>query len=351
MILASDNWVGASQTVMAAVNAVATGAAPAYGADDLTKAVEAQFCDLFEREVAVFMVATGTAANALGITAYGDAGGVVFCHRGSHIEIDEAGAIAFFGGGMTTATVEGWAGKLSPDALSKAVSAYGREFIRKGRPVAVSLGQLTEWGAAYRPEEISALSEVARAHDLAVHMDGARFAGAAAATGCSPADLTWRSGVDVLSFGGTKNGCLLAEAVVFFDPEKARHFSYARLRAGHGLSKNWFPAAQFQAYLRDDHWLSLARTANAAGARLASILEDTDGAGLALQPDANEVFALITTAQEQRLKTAGVQFYDWHGDPSAATPPGDDQLCVRLITNFRTSKAELDGFARALRGD
>ncbi len=349
MIFASDNWAGVSDKVMTAITAVAADQAPAYGGDELTKSVEAKFCDLFEKDVEVHLVATGTAANALAIAAFAAPGGLVFCHRDAHIATDEAGAVAFFGGGLTVSMLDGRGGKLAPDELSTALAPFRSGFVHIGKPVAVSLSQLTEWGLAYRPGEIAPLAEIAREMGLAVHMDGARFAGAAAATGASPADLTWRAGVDVMSFGGTKNGCLIAEAVVFFDPQQARDFGFARQRAGHGLSKNWAAAAQFEAYLDADHWLDLARHANRASARLAAILERTAGASLVFQPDANEVFARLTVETERRLQDAGVVFYRWPGgDPVSDKGKEPDEVTVRLVTSFQTSEDDLDRLADIL---
>ena len=171
-----------------------------------------------------------------------------------------------------------------------------------GQAVAVSLTEITELGAAYRPDEVRAIADVAHAHGCAVHMDGARFANAIAALGCSPADITWRAGVDVLSFGGTKNGCLAAEALVFFDKAPARDAAFQRQRAGQGFSKNWFIAAQLDAYLKDDHWLELAGHANGMAARLAAAIERSGEGRLALRPDGNEIFAVLSKAADERLK-------------------------------------------------
>lgn len=344
MILASDNWAGASPKIASAIAEAASGFRPAYGGDDISAAVEALFCDVFEREVKVFIVATGTAANALGVSAFGGPGGVVLCHEDSHIATDEAGAVAFYGGGLTFATLQGKGGRIAPDALAARLARFPADFVHHGQPKVLSVTNLTEWGQTYAPVEIAALAAVAHERGLAVHMDGARFAGAVASLDVAPADVTWRAGVDVLSFGGTKNGCLCAEAVVFFDPARAREFGYARQRAGHGFSKAWVAAAQLRAYLADGHWLDLARHANRAGAEIARIIEATPDAGLVLEPAANQVFARLTARAEARLEDAGVHFHRW-GEPEA-----DGMVTVRLVTSFMTSEADIALFRTAMLG-
>jgi threonine aldolase len=344
MIFTSDNWAGASDKIVAALTASASRPAPAYGSDDATKRVEQQFCELFEKDVSVYMVATGTAANALSIANFAVPGGLVFCHPNAHVATEEGGAVSFFSGGLITVTVAGEGGKLSPAEFDTVLDPYRDDGAHNGVPNVLSLSQLTEWGQAYDPEEVAALTGIARQAGMVVHVDGARFAGAAAATGATPADLTWRAGVDVMSFGGTKNGCLGAEAVVFFDPEHARNFRYARLRAGHGLSKNWFAALQFEAYLDDGHWLELSGAANRAGQRLAAIIQSSAGADLALAPHANEIFANLDGEAVERLTEAGVQFHHWRAGP----PATDGRIMARFVTSFQTSEAELDLFAAAL---
>jgi threonine aldolase len=221
--------------------------------------------------------------------------------------------------------------------------------VHHGQPVAVSLTQITEFGAVYRPEEIAALSRVAKTRGLAVHMDGARFAGAVAGLGLPPAAITWRAGVDVLSFGGTKNGCIAAEAVVFFDPAHARDFPYARQRAGQGFSKNWFIAAQLSAYLDQDHWLELARHANRMARRLGKAIAASESTRLALTPDANEIFAILTSSTDAKLRAAGAVYYPWPADSlPEESRPGPDETMVRLVTSFQTTEADVDRFAALL---
>ncbi len=351
MRFASDNWAGASERVMAAVAEAARHGGPAYGADSLTKTVEGRFAELFEREVAVFLVGSGTAANALALSAYARPGAIVFCHEQAHVVVDEAGAAEFFGGGLKLFGLPGARGKLTPDVLADGLARFPAGAVHHGQPVAVSLTEITELGAAYRPDEIAALAALAKGRGAAVHMDGARFAGAVAALDVSPADLTWRAGVDALSFGGTKNGCLAAEAVVFFDPAHARDFGFARQRAGQGFSKNWFIAAQFDAYLKDGHWLDLARHANRMGARLAAAMGSSPAARLALPPDANEIFAVLSRAADTRLRVAGAVYHPWsaEGLPFEKDANGGEVM-VRLVTSFQTTVEEVDQFATVLAG-
>jgi threonine aldolase len=349
MIFASDNWAGASERVVAALADAARRGGPAYGADTLSGLAQDLFSEIFEREVAVFFVASGTVANALALSAYSRPGGIVLAHREAHLLVDEAGATEFFTGGNKIEGLDAVAGKIAPETLFEALGRLPENAVHRGQPVAVSLTEITEYGAAYRPDEIAALARVARTRGLAVHMDGARFAGAVAGLGVAPADISWRAGVDVLCFGGTKNGCLAAEAVIFFDPADARDFAFARQRAGQGYSKNWFIAAQFAAYLADDHWLDLARHANRMAARLVAAIENSASARLAIEPDANEIFAMLKTSTDAALRRAGAVYHAWSaaGLPQKVRPAADETL-VRLVTSFQTTEAEIDRFAALL---
>jgi threonine aldolase len=346
MIFASDNWSGASERILAAFAKAAASGGPAYGADALTAAASERFNEIFEREVVVFFVASGTVANALALSAYARPGGIVFTHGEAHIAMDEGGAFEFFSGGNRIATLPATAGKISADAVASALAGLPEGDVHRGRPVAVSLTQITEHGAAYRPDEIAEVARAAKARGLAVHMDGARFAGAVAALGLSPAEITWRAGVDVLSFGGTKNGCFAAEAVVFFDPGAAGDFAYARQRAGQGYSKNWFIAAQFLAYFDNSHWLELAGHANRMAARLAGAIATSGSARLALYPDANEIFAVVKNITDARLRAAGAVYHRW---PAAGLiEVAADETMIRLVTSFQTSDGDVDRFAALL---
>lgn len=349
MNFASDNWAGVSDRVRDGLAAAGSGMAPAYGGDELTKAVEAQFNEVFEREVAVFFVATGTAANALALAAFAKPGGVVLCHEGAHIVDDEAGAPEFQAG-CRVQGLPGANGKLTPAAIEKALQRFSPAAVYHGQPMAVSISQLTELGTAYKPEDVAAIAEAAHAAGLPLHMDGARFVAAVAGLGVGPADITWRAGVDVLSFGGTKGGCWAAEAVVFFDPAKAAEFPYLRKRAGHLFSKSRFVAAQFAAYLGDGHWLELAGTANARAQHLADGVRHSRHAWLAVPPDANEVFAVIPKERAAALRALGAVFHDWPQTGIGADfHAGEDEVLVRLVTSFATTEEEVVRFVELLR--
>ena len=252
---------------MAAVNRHNGGFAPAYGADKLTKAVSARFCEVFEAEVEVHFVASGTAANAVSMAATARPGGLVFCSSEAHINLDEWGATEFFTGGMKLVPMPCAAGLVAAETLRAALARY-LEGGRFGQPVALSLTQASECGTVYGIDHLRALTGIARAAGLTTHMDGARFGNAVAALGVAPAEITWKSGIDILSFGGTKNGCLGAEAVVVFNPRRCRDLPAIRQRAGHVMSKARFVAAQFEGYFEDGNWLATARHANGMATRL-----------------------------------------------------------------------------------
>jgi threonine aldolase len=352
MIFASDNWAGASPKIIDALAAAARSGGPAYGGDPITKALEQRFAELFEHEVAIFLVATGTVANALALSAYARPGGIVLAHRHAHTITSEAGATEFFSDATKIVGLDADAGKLSPATLEAGLARYPVGFEHAGQPVAVSITQQTEWGAVYRPEAVAAINSVAKTRGCALHMDGARFANAVAALDVSPADATWRAGVDVLSFGGTKNGCLAAEAVIFFNPAHARDMTFQRQRAGQGYSKNWFIAAQLSAYLDGAHWLELARHANAMAARLAGGLRQSPNARLAFEPDGNQIFAILKNDADKRLRAAGGVYHPSHPDavPEAFRPRAEETM-VRLVTSWQTPQEDVDRFVTVLRGD
>ncbi len=336
MDFSSDNAAGAAPEILAALAAANAGSAAAYGADAITARLAERFAALFEREVAVFPVATGTAANALALAALTPPCGIVYCHEEAHVAVDECGAPEFFAGGAKLATLPGAHAKITPDAIAARLT--GRGFVHHAQPAAVSVSQSSEAGTVYRAAEIAALGAFARRERLLLHMDGARFANAVAALGCAPADITWRAGVDVLSFGATKNGALAAEAVIFFDPAMAEDFAYRRKRGGHLLSKMRFLSAQLEAYLADGLWLRNARHANAMAARLAAGLADLPQARLRHPTEANEVFVELPDAAIRALLADGFRFYRWGGA---------DALCVRLVTSFATTAGDVDALLAA----
>lgn len=335
MFFASDNGAPAAPEVMAALAEANSGPAAAYGADPWTDRVERRLAELFEREVAAVLVTTGTAANSIALAALCPAYGAVLAHEQAHAVVDEGGAPEFFIGGAKLVGLPGAAAKLTPETLRAGFEWGVRRLPHSMLGGAATITQATELGTLYRPDEIAALAEICRAFGAGLHMDGARFANAVAALGCTPAEATWRAGVDALSFGFTKNGALAAEAVVFFDPGRAHELAARRKRGGHLWSKGRFIAAQIEPLLTDGLWLRLAAHANAAAARLAEGFSSR-GFRLAEAVEANEVFVALPEAAAAALRAAGAVFYSWE-------PPTDgaDGL-FRFVCAWSTSAAEVD---------
>ena len=343
MNFASDNSAGIAPPILEAIAKANQGFALAYGRDETTAQVGRLLSDVFERDVAVFLVSTGTAANALALAHLAPPWGAVLCHAESHIAIDECGAPEFFGGGLKLIELSGEGAKISLATLEQRL-AYGPW----GGPhhvtaAVLSLTQATESGTIYRVEETRALADVAHRHGVAVHMDGARFANALVRMNVSPAEATWKAGVDALSFGATKAGALAAEAVVFFDPARAEHMHERRKRGGQLVSKHRFLAAQFAAFLADDLWLDLARHANAMADRLAAGLE-TIGLKPVWPVEANEVFVRLPRQADARLKAAGAAYYEWSTQSLPAGTVVADAVLVRLVTSFATTEQDVARF-------
>jgi threonine aldolase len=334
----SDNVCGAAPEILEALARACDGSAMPYGADDWTGRVEARLQDVFETDCRAFPVATGTAANALSLSLLSPPYGAIYCHEEAHVQVDECGAPEFYSGGAKLVPLAGADAKLAPETLRAAIQDVGDQ--HHVQPAAVSLTQASELGTAYRPAEVAAIAEVARAHGLGLHMDGARFANALVSLGCSPAEATWKAGVDVLSFGATKNGALAAEAVVLFRPELAEEFIYRRKRGGHLFSKMRFLSAQLDAYLEDGLWLRLATHANALARRLSEGLVDIPGAELSHPVEANEVFCRLPEAAVAGLQEAGFGFYPW-GPPEGGG--------LRLVCGFERTEGEVDAFLAAAR--
>jgi|TARA_Y100000294_G_scaffold106807_1_gene99182 threonine aldolase len=293
---ASDNITGAAPEILDAIQAGNGGALPPYGNDDVTRAAEAKVAGVFETGAAVFFVATGTAANALALSATTPPWGVIFCHAGAHANDTEAAAPEFFSGGAKLIAIDGEDGKITAAALATAIAGAHAGNVHHAQPAAVSITQATEAGTLYGLDEVAAISAVCRNHDLKLHMDGARFSNAVAALGCSAAEASWKAGVDVLSFGATKNGALTAEAVVLFDKELARDFGYRRKRGGHLFSKMRLLSVQWDAYVTDDLWLRNAAHANAMARRMADGLKGIDGVELTRPVQANILFPRLPAA-------------------------------------------------------
>lgn len=330
----SDNTATVCPEILSALAEANSGLAVAYGDDPWTQRLDGALGEFFGTEVRAFPVATGTAANALALATMTPPYGAVFAHHEAHIACDECGAPGFFTGGAQLVLLEGEQGKLSAATLSRALEQHPVS-VHNVQPAAVSVSQASELGGAYRPHEIAALCQAAHARGLTVHMDGARFANAVAFLGCHPGDVTWRAGIDVLSFGATKNGALAAEAVVFFDRSLVRDFELRRKRAGHLLSKSRFVSAQLLAYVETGLWRRNAEHAN----RLARRIGEAAGARALHPVEANEVFVRLGEAGKQALRSAGFEFYDW-GAPASGL--------ARLVASWDQSEDETEALCAAL---
>jgi threonine aldolase len=344
MFFASDNASGASPRIMEAIVAANAGHAMPYGADEFTKRAETRLCEIFERECAVFLTPTGTAANALALAAYTPPYGAIFCHRDAHVMDDECGAPEFFTAGAKLVGIGGKLGKIDRTALVETLARYPRGLVKQVQPAILSLSQATESGTIYKPAEIATLAALAHEKGVAVHMDGARFANALVALGCTPAEMSWKAGVDVLSFGATKNGAVMCEAVVFFDSERAADFLFMRKRGGHTVSKGRYLGAQLCAYLEDGHWLDLAARANAAARKLATGLKAVPGARLGWPRQVNEVFAILPGRVNRALRAAGAQYYDWGGRGLEPGALARDEMLARLVTSWATRDEDIAQF-------
>ena len=340
MFFASDNTSGAAPEIMAALARANEGYQRSYGEDALMHRVRDRVREVLEApEAAVYLVATGTAANALSVALTCPPWGSVFCHRHAHVAEDECNAPEFFAGGAKLVLVDGAHGKMTPAALSAQLDRIGAGGVHSLQTGMLTLTNVTEAGTLYTPQEIATLTALAKAKGLPCHLDGARFANAVAATGTTPAEMTWKAGIDILSFGGTKNGCLGVEAVVIFDPAKALEFELRRKRAGHLFSKHRFLSAQFDAYLDGGLWLQLAGRANAMAARLAEGLARRNEVAQTHPVEANMMFPEWNAGTHARLKAAGADYYSW--DP----PEGREG--ARLVTSWSTAEADVDAFLRA----
>ena len=348
MHFASDNWAGAHPAIARALVEQAGGYASAYGTGDLDKAVERTFCEIFETDVAVFFVGTGTAANSLALASFNRPGGQVFCHAEAHVNVDECNAPEFFATGSKLVPLHGAEGRMAASDLAAAIGRFPPDFVHGGQPMAVTMTQATEAGTVYSLDEIAAIADVTHDAKLPLHMDGARFANALVTLGTTPAEMTWKRGVDILSFGGTKNGCWCAEALVLFDPAQARQMHYLRKRSAQLFSKSRFIAAQFDAYFRDGLWLELAAHANAMAARLAAGFASSSTARLAWPTGSNEIFAVIRNDTIGALREKGAAFYDWPAPAAVKSGMSPDETMVRLVTSFATTPDDIDSFLSGL---
>ena len=329
---ASDNVAGACPEVLDAILKANDGDRAPYGDDEISKNLQDKFSEIFEKEVIVFPTSSGTAANALALSTMTPSFGNIYCHKLSHINVDECGAPEFYTGGAKLVNLNGVNGKITAEELNKSIS--GKGVVHHTQPSSVSITQLCETGEAYELDEVKKISEIAHNHKLNMHMDGARFANALVSLDCSPAEMTWKSGIDVLSFGATKNGCLAAEAIIFFKPELVGNLPFLMKRAGHLLSKMSFVSAQLDAYITNEVWLRNAKHANAMGKKLSQGLNQHKNIELAYPTDANEIFVKIPKDIIDQLNSEGYTINDDEWDGKA----------VRLVTAWNTSLSDIETF-------
>ena len=329
---ASDNVAGACPEVLEAILKANDGDRAPYGDDEISKNLQDKFSEIFEKEVIVFPTSSGTAANALALSTMTPSFGNIYCHKLSHINVDECGAPEFYTGGAKLVNLNGVNGKITAEELNKSIS--GKGVVHHTQPSSVSITQLCETGEAYELDEVKKISEIAHNHKLNMHMDGARFANALVSLDCSPAEMTWKSGIDVLSFGATKNGCLAAEAIIFFKPELVGNLPFLMKRAGHLLSKMSFVSAQLDAYITNEVWLRNAKHANAMGKKLSQGLNQHKNIELAYPTDANEIFVKIPKDIIDQLNSEGYTINDDEWDGKA----------VRLVTAWNTSLSDIETF-------
>ena len=332
----SDNTGRAAPEILEALVLANRETALGYGGDPWTAALQQRFSELFETGVRVFPVATGTAANALSLSAIGPSWGIVYCSEAAHINTSEANAAGFFGGGLKLVPVAGEHGRISAERLAETLAGIAPGQLHRGQPCAVNLTQASDLGTVYPVSEIAAIAAVAKGRGLKLHMDGARFANAVARLGCTPAEASWRCGVDIMSFGATKNGGALCDAIVVFAPELADALAVQLRRAGQVWSKMRFASAQLIAYVENGLWLEMARASNALAARIAAGLGEIPGARLLAPVEANELFLELPGAVMDALEADGFQFYR----RSASL--------ARFVCRFDTTEAEADALVASL---
>ena len=335
----SDNETPVAPAIMKAILEANHGTAWAYAEDDWSNRLNQTFSELFRTEVTVLPVSTGTVANSIALATVTPPWGSVFCHSGAHIYGDECGAPEFFGNGIRLVSVAGKNGKLEPTALESAIRANEGHGVHSYKPSALSLTQATEAGTLYSIDEIRALCDFAHAMGMKTHMDGARFGNAVASLGCHPAELTVEAGIDMLSFGASKNGCMAAEALVFFNQQELYETAERlRKRSGHLLSKMRYVSAQLLAYIENDRWLEMARHANRQAVKFAEAVENHPEASLEYPVEANEVFLRWTKEGFDHLQSRDIQFQKW---------PGRDDL-ARFVFGHSTSDAETDLLVKSM---
>ncbi|GAA6189028.1 beta-eliminating lyase-related protein [Litorivita sp. NS0012-18] len=348
MFFASDNAGPVHPSVMEALTAGNAGYAPSYGVDQTMVEVTARLREIFEApEAAVYLVPTGTAANALALATLSDPWQTIFCSSVAHIHEDECNAPEFYSGGAKL-TLVGRGDKMGAEELHAAIAGEQTRGVHGPQRGPVSITQVTERGTLYSLGELRGLCDVAKGFGLPVHMDGARFANALVALGCTAAEMTWKAGVDAVSFGGTKNGLMGVEAVIFFDPSKAWEFELRRKRGAHLFSKHRYLSLQMRAYLEGDLWIASARKANDNAAYLAEGLRQIEGTSFVYEPQANMIFCAFSRAAHQRLHDTGAAYYVWSGSLEGADP--QEALEARLVCDWAIERAQIDAFLDILRG-
>ena len=345
MNFASDNAYGVSPEVLDALAEANDGAQPSYGADPYTKRAEQMFSEVFERDVSVFLLTTGTAANVLALDAITPSYRAVLCHSEAHVMVEECGGTEFFTGGAKLVPIWGEDGKITADGLKACLAETGQRPPHHIMPASLSLTQATECGTVYTLDELGHLASIARENGLKVHMDGARFANAVVSLGCTPGDMTWGVGIDVLTFGMTKNGAMAADALVFFDKDLAAGLPFTRMRSGHLWSKGRYLGAQFVAMLEGDLWLENARHANRMAQLLKAGLEKIEGVRIPAPVDANELFPVMPKPLHAALQDAGAVYASWPGDgPKGPGTIAEGEQLVRLVTSFTTREEDVERF-------
>lgn len=350
MFFASDNTGPVAPQVMEALVKANEGYTSSYGSDPIMDRVRDRIREVFEApDAAVYLVATGTAANSLALATLSDPWNSVYCHRFAHIEVDECGAPEFYTGGSKLRLLDGPSGKIDPVAFKAQLQNFPEGDVHVVQRGPLSISQVTEAGTVYSIGEITELAGIAKSFGMACHMDGARFANALATLGCTPAEMSWKAGVDVLSFGGTKNGLMGVEAVVLFNPDFAWEFELRRKRGAHLFSKHRYLSAQMEAYLTDNLWIDLATKANAAAAKLEAGIMSLPGAVMQHERHANMLFTGFSRAAHKRAFDAGAHYYLAPGNQSLEGAD-DEVLTARLVCNWSTTEADISSFLAAAAG-
>ena len=336
-IFASDNVTPACPEVMEAINQANIGNIESYGHDKWSKVLDNKFSELFEKDVKVFTAVTGTAANSLALSSITPSYGNIYCHKISHINVDECGAPEFFTGGAKLITIDGDDGKFNSDELKKNIRGSG--VVHNTQPASVSITQSCETGVIYKLDEILKINQVAKENGMKIHMDGARFSNAIASLKKSPAEATWKLGIDVLTFGGTKNGCMDAEAIIFFNPSDVNNFQYLQKRSGQLLSKTRFLSSQLDAYITDGLWLRNATHANDMARKLSEKLSKINGFELTYPTESNEIFIKMPKNIQDHLNNEGY----------SAIPDDMFDGSVRFVTAWNTNLNDIENLINTIK--